>query len=193
MTAQTIGGLFKDTARGESALEELKTAGFTSAQISELADDESAAPAKKLSNPVTDFFQDHTTTGSEFQNNLTGLGISDADAQYFEDGVARGGALVTVKGDARASEAVAILQRNGADLGSQGRPDVKAASATGTADAASRTGVADRTIQLKAERLAVDKVRVASGAPVLRSESSPSSEASTYRSCMKNSSSSGIR
>lgn len=75
-----------------------------------------------MSNPVTDFFQDHTTTGSEFQNNLTGLGISDADAQYFEDGVARGGALVTVKGDARASEAVAILQRNGADLAPKGVP-----------------------------------------------------------------------
>ncbi|MDQ2858428.1 MAG: YsnF/AvaK domain-containing protein [Candidatus Eremiobacteraeota bacterium] len=164
MTGQTIGGLFKDATRGETALAELKKAGFTSAQISELADDESAEPVKKLGNPLTDFFQDHTTTGSEFQDNLTGLGISDADAKYFEDGVARGGALVTVKGDTRASEAVAILQRNGADLGSQGRTNTNASLTAGAPGASSRADVADKTIELKAERLAVDKVRVASGA-----------------------------
>ncbi len=159
MAAQTIGGLFKDPMRGETALADLKKAGFTSAQISEIAGDDDAAPPKKLGNPITDFFKDHTTTGSEFQDNLTGLGMSDADAKYFEDGVARGGALVTVKGDTRASEATQILQRNGADLGSQGRNGgTPAATATSSAD------VSDKTMQLKAERLAIDKVRVASGA-----------------------------
>jgi uncharacterized protein (TIGR02271 family) len=174
MTAQTIGGLFKDQMRGEKALAELKAANFPSAQISELADqdDASLAPAK-LANPETDFFKDHTTTGSEFRDNLTDLGMSDADAHYFEDGVARGGALVTVKADARASEATAILQRNGADLGSVGRSGV--ASAAGAAAVPSSTGRdadlnADQTLQLKAERLAVDKVRVASGEARLRKQ-----------------------
>ncbi len=46
MAGQTIAGLFKDQARGEKALAELKAANFPSAQISEVADhnDTSVAP-----------------------------------------------------------------------------------------------------------------------------------------------------
>lgn len=174
MTAQTIGGLFKDQMKGEKALAELKAANFPSAQISEVADgDDSSVAPKKLGNPVTDFFKDHTTTGSEFRDNLTELGMTDADAQYFEDGVARGGALVTVKADARASEATAILQRNGADLGSLGRAGTT--MPPGGALAASRSNVDlnakdDKTLQLRAERLGIDKVRVASGEARLRKQ-----------------------
>jgi len=173
MAVQTIAGLFTNAGRGESILAELKAAGFKSAQISELADDHDPEP-KKLSNPVTDFFKDHTATGNDFQNNLTDLGISTADSKYFEDGVARGGALVTVKGDERADEALAILQRGGADLGSMGRGERNDTAgsvpmaATGRDD---RAKIGDRderiadeqTIQLRAERLAVEKTRVASG------------------------------
>ncbi len=177
MPAQTIGGLFKSQARGEKALAELQSANFPSAQISEVADETSTAVTPtKLGNPVTDFFKDHTTTASEFRDNLKHLGMSSEDAHYFEDGVARGGALVTVKADDRASEAVAILQRNGADLGSQGRAASTAPVAAATAvTATTGTGVADtidtdQTIQLRAERLAIDKVRVASGAVRIRKE-----------------------
>jgi len=164
MAGQTIGGLFKDRARGEAALEELKRANFPSAQISEVEDaDEAAAdPPKKLSNPLTDFFRDHTTTGSDFRDNLTQLGMSSGDAKYFEEGVARGGALVTVKADARASEAVAILQRSGADLGAVGR-DAGATTASASTYASGRDADADRTLELREERLSVDKRRVASG------------------------------
>lgn len=153
MAGLTIGGLFKDASRGEAALLDLKAAGFATAQISELTDHVEATPAPtKLSNPLTDFFQDHTTTGSEFQKNLTDLGMTADDADYFEDGVARGGALVTVKTDERASEAEQILARYGADLGKSGR-----SSAARLDDAASTT------IELKVERLSIDKTRVASG------------------------------
>lgn len=172
MAGQTIGGLFKDPARGEAALAELEQARFSSAQISELDDAHDAPAPKKLSNPVTDFFKDHTTTGSDFQANLTDLGMSAADAKYFEDGVARGGALVTVKADERASEAMAILQRSGADLGSMGRsgamassamPATKASTAMPDRSMAEKTDAA-QTLELRAERLAIDKTRVSSGA-----------------------------
>ena len=176
MAGQTLGGLFKDQARGEKALAELHAARFSGAQISE-AEDESTStpPPKKLGNPITDFFKDHQSSGSDFRDNLAELGMSDADAQYFEDGVARGGALVTVKADARASEAMAILQRNGADLGSMNRSGT-AAPAAGAATSAAMAArpdterSADQTLQLKAERLSVDKVRVASGAVRIRKQ-----------------------
>jgi uncharacterized protein (TIGR02271 family) len=174
MSAQTIGGLFTSQSRGEKALAELKAAKFSSAQISEVADSDDAPAPKKLSNPIADFFQDHTATGSEFRDNLTHLGISSADAQYFEDGVARGGALVTVKADERASEAVAILQRNGADLGSQGRnlssAPVAASTTVTAAPAGGTVADADQMIQLRAERLSIDKVRVASGTVRIRKD-----------------------
>ncbi|MDQ2907903.1 MAG: YsnF/AvaK domain-containing protein [Candidatus Eremiobacteraeota bacterium] len=165
MAGQTIGGLFKDRARGEAALDELQRAKFSSAQISEVADDDEtgAQAPKKLSNPLSDFFRDHTSTGSEFCENLTELGMSSDDAKYFESGVARGGALVTVKADARASEAAAILQRAGADLGSVGR-GAGDKSTSRDSGAASRGSDADQTLQLREERLSVDKRRVASGA-----------------------------
>ncbi len=157
MVGQTIGGLFKDASRGEAALEALKQARFTSAQISEVGDTDASLTPKKLTNPLVDFFRDHTTTANDFQDNLTHLGVSPADAQYFEDGVARGGALVTVKADERASEATSILQRFGADLGSVGR---QGNGSTATATGGTQT---DQTLQLKAERLSIDKTRVSSG------------------------------
>ena len=178
MAGQTLGGLFKDQARGEKVLAELQAAGFSTAQISEVEDEStSTPPPKKLSNPVADFFKDHQSSGSDFRDNLSQLGMSDADAHYFEDGVARGGALVTVKADARASEAMAILQRNGADLGSMSRsgstvPATGAALGAGASMAArpDKELTADQTLQLKAERLSVDKVRVASGAVRIRKQ-----------------------
>ncbi len=172
MPAQTIGGLFTSQSRGEKALTELQSAHFSSAQISEVVDGDDAPAPKKLGNPVTEFFQDHTTTGSEFRDNLTQLGMSAQDAHYFEDGVARGGALVTVKADDRAAEAIAILERNGADLGSQKglttAAAVPVAAATTAAVPVATEG--DQTIQLRAERLSIDKLRVASGTVRIRKE-----------------------
>lgn len=77
MAGRTIGGLFTDQARRETALAELQRANFNSAQISEVADDHESVAPKKLTNPLTDFFTDHTTTGSEFRDNLTELGMSE--------------------------------------------------------------------------------------------------------------------
>jgi uncharacterized protein (TIGR02271 family) len=178
MAGQTIGGLFKNQARGEKVLAELQAAGFSTAQISEVEDEStSTPPPKKLGNPISEFFMDHQSSGSDFRDNLAELGMSDADAHYFEDGVARGGALVTVKADARASEAMAILQRNGADLGSMDRsrtaaPETGAALGVGatTADRWDKELTADQSLQLKAERLSIDKVRVASGAVRIRKQ-----------------------
>lgn len=175
MAGRTIGGLFTDQARRETALAELQRANFNSAQISEVADDHESVAPKKLTNPLTDFFTDHTTTGSEFRDNLTELGMSEDDARYFEDGVARGGALVTVKADEGASEAVAILQNNGADLGSQGRapktPPLTAGASPGSGKAPGASDViGEQTLKLKAELLAIEKVRVASGDVRIRRE-----------------------
>jgi hypothetical protein len=48
---------------------------------------------------------------------LAGLGIPDSAARYFETGFRAGGVLVTVEAGARVLEAMAILDRHGADTG----------------------------------------------------------------------------
>ncbi len=177
MNDRIIGGLFTDPARGETALEELQRTGFSSAQISEVADDHEAPAAQPLANPETDFFKDHTASGTTFRDTLGELGMSQADASHFEEGVARGGALVTVKAGSRSADAIDVLRRHGADLGSQGVGDATtgmaktgmAATAAGAATNQARGDVADeRTLELKSERLAIDKVRVASGSASIR-------------------------
>ena len=48
---------------------------------------------------------------------LVGLGIPEAEARYFEAGFRAGGVLVTVNAGPRAGEALAVLERHGADTG----------------------------------------------------------------------------
>jgi hypothetical protein len=52
-----------------------------------------------------------------FLGALAGLGIPESEARYFETGFRAGGVLVTVEAGARVLEAMAILDRHGADTG----------------------------------------------------------------------------
>jgi hypothetical protein len=48
---------------------------------------------------------------------LVGMGVPEEDARYFDAGLRDGRTLLTVSGRERAPQAVAILERHGADLG----------------------------------------------------------------------------
>jgi hypothetical protein len=48
---------------------------------------------------------------------LVGMGIPEEEARYFEAGFRAGGVLVTVNAGPRAGEALAVLERHGADTG----------------------------------------------------------------------------
>lgn len=48
---------------------------------------------------------------------LVGMGIPDEEAKHFETGFREGGVLVTVRAGPRAMEALAVLERHGADTG----------------------------------------------------------------------------
>jgi hypothetical protein len=72
---------------------------------------------------------------------LVGMGIPEAEAKYFERGLREGGVLVTVDARERAQEALAILERRGADTG----PGA-GARARGWADSALRVPAAARAL-----------------------------------------------
>lgn len=48
---------------------------------------------------------------------LVGMGIPETEAKHFEAGFRAGGVLVTVNAAGRAADAVAVLERHGADTG----------------------------------------------------------------------------
>jgi hypothetical protein len=52
---------------------------------------------------------------------LTALGVSESDAERFERGLRAGGILLTVSAAERTPEALAIIERHGADLGKVNR------------------------------------------------------------------------
>jgi len=55
---------------------------------------------------------------------LVGMGIPEEEARHFETGLRAGGTLVTVGAGGRADEALAILERHGADTGPEAYEDV---------------------------------------------------------------------
>ena len=69
---------------------------------------------------------------------LVGMGIPDEEAKHFETGFREGGVLVTVTPAARAMDALAVLERNGADTGpgSLGARPAAAGPGAGTAGGA---------------------------------------------------------
>jgi uncharacterized protein (TIGR02271 family) len=112
---------------------------------------------------------------------LIGMGIPDEDARHFERGFKEGGILVTVNAGTRTDEALAVLRRNGADIGPSSRLATGAAgvgtveAATGmrnTADTArDRTNLTDQErLQLREEELNVSKERVQAGEVRVRKE-----------------------
>ena len=62
---------------------------------------------------------------------LASLGIPESEARYFETGFRAGGILVTVEAGARVLEAMAILDRHGADTGPATGPGPSGADAYG--------------------------------------------------------------
>jgi hypothetical protein len=117
MIAQTLCGLFEKPARAEAALDELQRAGFLDAEISELVPAD--ATASDMREAVREDTTTHINTGSDFRGNLIAAGVREEDAAYFEYGIERGAALVTVQTSTRPGEALEILTRHGAEIGNQ--------------------------------------------------------------------------
>jgi hypothetical protein len=67
---------------------------------------------------------------------LVGMGVPEEEARYFETGFRSGGILVSVNAENRAMEALAILERNGADTGT-GMSDINTPSSSSSSGSSS--------------------------------------------------------
>lgn len=105
--------------------------------------------------------------GEDFPRHLSSAGLSENESRYFGSRLHEGGCLVTVNtAGGRAAEAISILERNGADIGSGAVNFGKERQGVAT-DVA---GMGERRIQLLGEMLRVHKERVARGEVRIRKE-----------------------
>ncbi len=105
-------------------------------------------------------------SSSDLHQNLTGMSVPEDRSRYFGSrfGSNESGALVTVNAGDRASEAEAILKRDGADLGEN-------TSSYSESTSQNTQGVQDtQNIQLLGEILRVHKDRISRGEVTLRKE-----------------------
>ncbi len=180
----TVAGLFRDYSKAEQAIADLKAKGFSDEQIGMARADESGMESgttpgnvqhhdRGLRDKIKSAFggeereQDESdyAYSDDFQGSLKGAGIPEDRARYFGSNLYSGGVLVTVNtSGGRASEAIAILERNGADIGSGNVDFGTQANKTAVGD----TG--ERRIQLLGEMLRVHKQRVSRGEVRLRKD-----------------------
>lgn len=167
----SVAGLFKDYNKAEQAIADLKSEGFTSDQIG-LARGEGTTEGSGLSfwDKLRGSFGGHERTVDEsdytysedFEGSMTSAGLPREQAHYFGSTIGSG-VLVTVRASAgRAAQAIAILERNGADVGSGAMSFGRQKATT------EQTG--ERRIQLLGEMLRVHKERISRGEVRIRKE-----------------------
>lgn len=188
-----VTGLFADPVQGQRALSDLKSAGFNRVEISEAGDGNdapgsppantgarpydvpqegrpsafempvAASPPASVNRP---FFAEHDSSASSFADELVRLGLSKRDAHDVVEGLVKGAALVTVDGGADMQRAIATLNRYKADI----RYAAGASSASGATAVGDAALDEDKEMQLRAERLVVNKERVRHGEARVRKE-----------------------
>jgi uncharacterized protein (TIGR02271 family) len=177
-TKPTLVGVFDNATAADSAIQNLENTGFDANQI--YYSNHHASEGGFIGGLKSLFTGEDTASVS---NDLAGLGLSNDEANYYEDQYKAGRVVVAVRGNGREQEAAQILQANGAHTyGTQagaaqtGYADTDNRSNTGsygsTADAGAYTSTNDtgnydtdeqRRLRLREEQLNVSKERVQAG------------------------------
>jgi uncharacterized protein (TIGR02271 family) len=175
----SVAGLFPNYMKAEKAILELKNAGFPENQIGLARSDygeRSTEPTYQEDRSVWDKIrsafggepsneQDYAYH-DDFYGSLQKSGMPEDKARYFGQRMQKGGWLVMVNtSGGRASEAITILERNGADIGSAAADFGKEQPATKRTEAGG-----EHRIELLGELLRVHKERVARGEVRLRKD-----------------------
>jgi uncharacterized protein (TIGR02271 family) len=171
--------LFKSKGDAYRAVNELQNAGFNSDEIGFMDIGERSGTGMRTAyaghstggnesvwQKIKDFFSgeshDDADTDYDYNEVFQGSGWDENRANYYYNGLSRGGALVSVSGS-RAEEGRRILQNAGGDLRESGF-DYTQANAGQSSDAG------ERRIQLRGEILRTYKERVQRGEVRLRKE-----------------------
>jgi hypothetical protein len=105
-----IVGIFRDRSMAEQAIDALYNAGFTSEQIRYSAPGTSGSILADLKN----LFTGQNAGGGNIASELTSMGLSDEEAQYYADEYKNGNTILAVSPSSREQEALNILHLHGA-------------------------------------------------------------------------------
>lgn len=111
--SSTVVGIFRDRAMAEDAIEALYDAGFQREQIRYSMPGNAGGFFEDLKNMFTGA-SSTDTNGDHLANDLTGMGLSDEEAQYYTDEYNNGNTILTVQAANREQEALSILHQHGA-------------------------------------------------------------------------------
>ncbi|MBV9710538.1 MAG: hypothetical protein JO011_06465, partial [Ktedonobacteraceae bacterium] len=105
-----VVGIFKDRSMAEQSIDALHNAGFTSEQIRYLAPGASGSILADLKS----LFTGQTTSGGNITNDLTDMGLSEDEAQYYANEYNNGNAILAISTEGREQEALNVLHQYGA-------------------------------------------------------------------------------
>ena len=111
--SSTVVGIFRDRTMAEQAIEALYDAGFHREQIRYSMPDSAGGFFADLKN----MFMGTTpsdTDGDHLANDLSDIGLSDEEAQYYTNEYNNGNTILTVQAADREQEALSILHQHGA-------------------------------------------------------------------------------
>jgi len=108
--SSAIVGVFGDQAAAEQAMDAFYNAGFTHEQVRKSVPETSGGFFGELKS----LFTGANTSGGDVTSDLTGMGISDEEAQYYAHEHSNGNTILAVHAPGREQEAQTIMQQYGA-------------------------------------------------------------------------------
>ncbi len=149
LTGRTVIGVFNEAGNADRAIDALQAAGFSSSDIHHSGRSTGTASTSGggFFAGLKNFFTGDDTTGStggHVADDLTNMGVSNDEAQYYDNEYNNGRTIVSVNAGSRAEEAKTILDTNGAyNYGSRRGGTSSTASTYSTTTGTPDTGYAD--------------------------------------------------
>jgi len=115
--SSTVVGVFRDRSMADQAVNALQDAGFAGDQIQYVSSSSSGSFLEGLKS----LFTGTNDSGGNLTDDLTGMGLSDAEAEYYSNEYNNGHTILVVRAAERGTEAMNILRQYGAynaDMGS---------------------------------------------------------------------------
>ncbi len=148
LTGRTVIGVFDEAGNADRAIDALQAAGFSSADIHHSGRGTASTGGGGFFSGLKNFFtgdDTDTTTSGHVADDLTSMGVSSDEAQYYDNEYTNGRTIVSVNAGSRAEEAKTILDSNGAYNYATRRGTASTSGYTSTTNTTTNTGYAAGT------------------------------------------------
>jgi hypothetical protein len=110
----TVVGVFSDRSMARQAVDALRNAGFNQDQIRYAGPAGAGSASGNFFEDLKSLFTGQDTTRGNLASDLTDMGLSNEEAQYYAQECDQGHSVIAVNAPSREQEAMSILQSQGA-------------------------------------------------------------------------------